>query len=121
MEVLMKYRSLSFLLACAMTVVGFAAPAPGYHIVKNVVLGGDGGWDYLICDSAARRIYISRSTHVMVVDADSGAVVGDLPNTNRVHGIAVAPEFNKGFTSNAPQANVTMFDLKTLKTLGTVK
>ena len=117
----MKYCFLSFLLACAMTVLGFAAPAHGYHVVKKVVLGGDGGWDYLICDSAARRIYISRSTHVMVVDADSGAVVGDIPNTNGVHGIAFAPEFNKGFTSNGRDASVTMFDLKTLQTLGTVK
>ena len=62
----------------------------GYHVAKTVKLGGEGGWDYLTVDSKARRVYISRGTHVMVVNADTGAVVGDIPNTNGVHGIAVA-------------------------------
>lgn len=100
---------------------GYAQPSPGYHLLKKFVLGGDGGWDLLTVDSAARRVYISRSTHVMVVDTDSGAIVGDIPNTPRVHGIAIAPEFGKGFTSNGGDASVTIFDLKTLKTLGQVK
>ena len=100
---------------------GYAHPSPGYHLLKKFVLGGDGRWDYITCDSDAHRLYISRSTHVMVVDADSGAIVGDIPNTLGVHGIALAPEFGKGFTSNGRDASVTMFDLKTLKTLGQVK
>jgi YVTN family beta-propeller protein len=98
-----------------------AQPSPGYHLSKKFVLGGDGRWDLLTFDSAAHRLYISRETHVMVVDADSGAIVGDIPNTPRVHGIAVAPEFGKGFTTNGGDATVTIFDLKTLKTLGQVK
>lgn len=93
----------------------------GYHVSKKVVLGGDGGWDYLNCEDAGRRIFISRSTHVMVVDADSLAIVGDIPNTNGVHGIVFAPEFNKGFTSNGRDGSVTVFDLKTLQTLTTIK
>ncbi len=97
-----------------------AAPAANYHLLKKVALGGEGGWDYLICDSAARRVYISRGTHVMVVDADSYAVVGDIPGTDGVHGIALAPELNRGFTSNGRSNTVTIFDLRTLKTLGTV-
>src|SRR5450432_1050061 len=72
----------------------------GYHVTKKTVLGGEGSWDYLIVDSKARRIYISRGTHVMVVDADTAAVVGDIPNTNGVHGIAIADDLDKGFTSN---------------------
>jgi DNA-binding beta-propeller fold protein YncE len=90
-----------------------------YQVVKKVVLGGEGFWDYLICDSAARRLYISRGTHVMVVDADTYAVVGDIPGTEGVHGIALAPEFGRGFTSNGRANTVTIFDLKTLKILGT--
>jgi DNA-binding beta-propeller fold protein YncE len=100
--------------------VGPAGAAEGdYHLLKKVVLGGEGGWDYLICDSAARRVYISRGTHVMVVDADSYAVVGDIPGTDGVHGIALAPEFGRGFTSDGRANAVTIFDLKTLKVLGT--
>jgi len=96
-----------------------AAPASGYHLLKKVVLGGEGFWDYLTCDSAARRVYISRGTHVMVVDADSYAVVGDIPGTEGVHGIALAHEFGRGFTSNGRTNTVTIFDLQTLKILGT--
>ncbi len=96
-------------------------PATGYHLLKKFVLGGEGRWDYITCDSDAHRLYISRSTHVMVVDSDSGAIMGDIPNTLGVHGIALAPEFGKGFTSNGRAASVTIFDLKTLKTLGQVK
>jgi YVTN family beta-propeller protein len=92
----------------------------GYHVAKKTVLGGEGGWDYLTVDSKARRVYISRGTHVMVVDADSAALVGDIPNTNGVHGIAIVADLNKGFTSNGRDNAVTVFDLKTLKVLGTV-
>jgi len=98
-----------------------AAPAEGYHLIKKVVLGGEGFWDYLNVDSEARRLYISRGTHVMVVDADSYAVVGDIPDTQGVHGIALAPEFGRGFASDGRANLVTIFDLKTLKTLGTAK
>jgi YVTN family beta-propeller protein len=97
-----------------------AAKAPGYHITKKTVLGGDGGWDYLTVDAKGRRIYISRGTHVMVVDADTGALVGDIPNTTGVHGIAIASDLDKGFTSNGRDNSVTIFDLKTLKEIGRV-
>jgi hypothetical protein len=96
-----------------------AAPASDYHLLKKVVLGGEGFWDYLTCDSAARRVYISRGTHVMVVDADSYAVLGDIPGTEGVHGIALAREFGRGFTSDGRANTVTIFDLQTLKIHGT--
>jgi DNA-binding beta-propeller fold protein YncE len=115
--------------ACAIVLAGLAAHAfsarplaaadGSYHLLKKVVLGGEGSWDYLICDSDARRVYISRGTHVMVVDADTYAVVGDIPGTDGVHGIALAPEFGRGFASDGRANTVTIFDLKTLKVLGT--
>ena len=101
-------------------ILSFAAD-PGYHVIRKVHLGGEGGWDYLTIDSAARRLYISRSTHVMVVDIDSDKVVGDIADTPGVHGIALAPELNRGFTSNGRANTATIFDLKTLKVLGRVK
>lgn len=99
-----------------------ATPAPGpsgYHVIKTIEVGGEGGWDYVYVDSDARRVYVSRATHVMVFDADTYAVVGDIPDTQGVHGIAIASDLGRGFTSNGRGNNVTIFDLKTLKTIGT--
>ena len=101
-----------------------AAPSPagsGYHVIKTIPVGGDGGWDYVYVDSDARRVYVSHGTHVVVLDADTYAVVGDIPDTQGVHGIAIASDLGRGFTSNGRTNDVTIFDLKTLKSLGTVK
>ena len=98
-----------------------AAASPGYHLIKKVKLGGEGFWDYLSIDSAARRLYISRGTHVMVLDADTCEVVADIPNTSGVHGIAIAPEAGRGFISDGRANQVTIFDLKTFKEIGTAK
>jgi len=101
-----------------------ATPAPvgsGYHVIKTIPVGGEGGWDYVYVDSAARRVYVSRGTHVVVLNADTYAVVGDIPDTQGVHGIAVASDLGRGFTSNGRADSVTIFDLKTLKPIGTVK
>src|SRR6266571_6652879 len=91
----MRKRVTPVLFLCLLVMLAssaLSAGASGYHVSKTVKLGGEGGWDYLSVDSKARRVYISRGTHVMVVDADTGAVVGDIPNTNGVHGIAIASE-----------------------------
>lgn len=93
--------------------VGFAAA--DYHIVGHINVGGDGGWDYLTVDSASRRLYVSHATHVVVIDLDSEKVIGDIPDTPGVHGIAIVPDLNRGFISNGRGNNVTVFDLKTLK------
>jgi DNA-binding beta-propeller fold protein YncE len=101
-----------------------AAPAPGpsgYHVVKSFPVAGEGGWDYITVDSAARRLYVSHSTHVVVFDTDTNTVVGDIPDTQGVHGIALAPDLNRGFISNGRANTATIFDLQTLKTIGTVK
>ena len=101
-----------------------AAPAPGasgYHVIKTLPLGGEGGWDYVYVDSDARRVYISRGTHVVVMDADTYEVVGDIPDTQGVHGVAVASGLGRGFTSNGRGNDVTIFDLKSYKPIGNVK
>lgn len=81
---------------------------------QKINIGGEGGTDYLSADPATGRVFISRATHVMVVDGATGKVLGDIPNTPRVHGIAFAPKSGHGFTTNAGDSTSTMFDLKTL-------
>lgn len=90
-------------------------------MIDRIKLGGEGGWDYLNVDGAARRLYVSRGTHVMVVDIDSDTLVGDIPDTPGVHGIALAPELGRGFTSNGKAGTSTIFDLKTLSKIADVK
>ncbi len=117
----MKSKWLGAIICVSLTAVALAATGSGYHVVTTYKVGGDGGWDYLTTDSDARHIYISRGTHVMVVDADSGKIVGDIADTPGVHGIALAPELGRGFTSNGREGTVSIFDLKTLATNSKVK
>jgi DNA-binding beta-propeller fold protein YncE len=98
-----------------------AAADPGYKVIKTYKVGGDGGWDYLTADASARRLYISRATHVIVLDMDSGKTVGDIADTPGVHGIALAPELGRGFVSNGREGTVSIFDMKTLATSSKVK
>jgi DNA-binding beta-propeller fold protein YncE len=116
-----KSKWLVSLISVSLAAVALAAAGPGYHVVATYKVGGDGGWDYLTTDSDARRLYISRGTHVMVLDADSGKTVGDIADTPGVHGIALAPELGKGFTSNGREGTVSVFDIKTLATSNKVK
>lgn len=105
-----------------LALLGRAWPAgpSGYQVVKTVSMAGDGFWDYVNVDSNARRIYISHATKVVVLDADSFEAVGEIPDTQGVHGIALAPNLGRGFTSNGRAGTATIFDLKSLKVLGTV-
>jgi DNA-binding beta-propeller fold protein YncE len=99
----------------------WAAPSGGgYSVVKKISIPGDGSWDYLTVDEAARRLYVSHGTQVEVLDVDTGAVVGKIANTLGVHGIAIAPELGRGFVSNGKSSTVTIFDLKTLNTISQV-
>jgi len=93
----------------------------GYQLQSKVPLGGEEGWDYLTLDSLQRRLYVSRDTRVLVVDVDTDKVVGEIRNTNGVHGIAIAPDCSRGYTTNGKDGTSTVFDVKTLKTLGQVK
>jgi DNA-binding beta-propeller fold protein YncE len=94
------------------------APMVGYHLVRKIPLTGANGWDYLTADSATHRLYVSQSSHVVVIDTTTGKVIGDIPDTAGVHGIALDPKTGHGFTSNGRSNSVTMFDIKTLKKLG---
>lgn len=112
-----------FLFAFGSTIgSGQTNPGPsGYHLLKKIEVGGEGGWDYLFADSDAHRLYVSHATKVVVIDTDKDTVIGEIPNTNGVHGIAVAEDLGRGFISAGRDNAVTIFDLKDLKTLDTVK
>ena len=111
--------SLFVLLSCVL--LSEPAQAAEYHLLRRIQIGGEGGWDYLTLDGAAHRLYISRGTHVMVLDTESGKVAGDIPDTSGVHGVALVPELGHGFTSNGRDNTVTVFDIKTLKLITTIK
>jgi len=106
------------LLALALLV---QTPPTSYHVVGRISLPGEGGWDYLSVDTAAHRLYVSRGTHIAVIDLDHDSIVGDIPNTNGVHGVAFVRDLNRGFTSNGRDTTVTIFDLKTLAQVAVVK
>jgi DNA-binding beta-propeller fold protein YncE len=116
-----KAKWLVSLISLSLAAVALAAAGPGYNVVTTYKVGGEGGWDYLTMDSDARRLYISRGTHVIVLDADSGKSVGDIADTQGVHGIALAPELGRGFTSNGREGTVSVFDIKTLATSNKIK
>ena len=95
-----------------------AAQSASYSLWKKVKVGGDGGWDYLVVDPDARRFYVTRSTRVMVFDADTLTQIGEIPDTQGVHGVALAPDLGRGFTSNGRANTVTAFELKSLQRIG---
>jgi DNA-binding beta-propeller fold protein YncE len=116
-------RSAAVLIATVLVafLAGSALAESGYHLINTYKIGGDGGWDYLTIDSTARRVYISRATHVIVLDVDTGKSVGDIPDTPGVHGIALAPELGRGFVSAGREGTVTIFDMNSLKPITKVK
>jgi DNA-binding beta-propeller fold protein YncE len=103
----------------SLTIAVCRADGP-YHLIKEIPVGGDGGWDALTVDSAAQRLYVSHATRVVVIDLAKDQVAGEITNTPGVHGIAVAPKLNRGFTSNGRENKVSIIDLKTLQTLSKV-
>jgi len=103
--------------SAALAMFAFAAPqSSGYHLIKKVVLGGEGQWDYLSVDSDTHHVYISRGSHLMVVDAD-GTLVGDIMGLKGTHGAALAPDLGRGYSSNGQSNSVSIFDLKTLQVI----
>ncbi|MEJ2083308.1 MAG: YncE family protein [Acidobacteriota bacterium] len=99
---------------------GLKAADPPYRLITQIPVGGEGFWDYLTVDSAAHRLYVSHSTKVVVIDLDKNQVVGEISDTPGVHGIAIAPELGRGFTSNGRENKASIFDLKTNETLSKV-
>jgi YVTN family beta-propeller protein len=98
-----------------------AVAQKSYKLADRVKLGGEGGWDYLTYDPAENRVFITRGTHVMVVDAKSLKVTGDIPDLQGIHGVALAPELGKGYITSGGDNMLAIFDLKTLKVLDKVK
>ena len=111
---------LTLLLAFAFA-TQLSAAAPHYHVARHLIIGGEGGWDYLSVDGSAHRLYVSHSDRVEVVDLQSGKVVGTIPNTQGVHGIAIARDLGRGFISDGRSSTVTIFELDTLKSIGETK
>jgi DNA-binding beta-propeller fold protein YncE len=113
------------LLAAAVLVCGYSYAAdkdktPEYRFIGEIPVAGDTGWDYLSIDPAARRLYVTHGTHIVVIDLDAQKVVGDIGDTPRVHGFALAPDLGRGFSSNGDESKVSIVDLKSLGTVSKV-
>jgi len=123
----MKLRAsiIAVCVLCGVLLIATAAPSGGYHLLKKVPLGAAEGareyFDYINVDSANRRAYLSHGTEMLVVNADSGALIGKIGGTKRNHGVALVPELNRGFITDGDGAQIVIFDLKTLKKVGEVK
>jgi len=110
----MRSRRLAVIAALFLLALTVTARAQTYHIVKQTLLGGEGGWDYVTVDANAHRIYVPRGTHVMVLDEQTHKIVADIPGMRGIHGVAVVPKANRGFvTGNDPKGVIYVFDLKT--------
>jgi YVTN family beta-propeller protein len=112
-------RNIAILVICLST-IGIAQNSTGYHLAKKIAVGGEGGWDYITFDGQSHRLFVSHGTKVVVMSTDSDKVVGEIPKTEGVHGIAVAHEFGRCFISNGRASTVSIVDLKTLKLIDTV-
>ena len=112
-------RHLAFSLLALSSAMFCRADGP-YHFLKEIPIGGEGGWDYLSVDAASHRLYVSHATKVVVVDTLKDEVVGEIADTPGVHGFVVAPELGRGFSSNGRENKVSIVDLKTLQTLAKV-
>lgn len=111
---------LGLALIAASSVSASAQAAPSYEITHRYLLGGDGGWDYVIPDSPSHRVYLARQTRVMVVDQDTGKLIGEVTGINGSHGTAVVEKTGHGFATSSDDKSVVMFDLKTFKVLGRI-
>ena|SRR5271155_4051830 len=112
-----SFRVLTLIAVALIAVTVAAYQAPGYHITSTYALGGDGSWDYLTFDSKGNRVFIGRENRIMVVDAATGKLLGEVPGLNRAHGVALSNVDNRGFATSGGDGTVTIFDLKTYKVL----
>jgi hypothetical protein len=119
-------RMKKFLAAAPLTLLLLAASLPAigqtyWVVTKTLPIGGDGGWDYLTVDSSTHRLFVPRGTHTMVIDAQSGKTLGDIPGQKTAHGVAIVPEAGRGFiTDGGGDGAIIIFDLKTYATLGKI-
>ena len=112
-------RLIKWIVCVGVVLLGTAgnAAAAEYTLKQKFNIGGEGGWDYLTYDASSNRLFIARGTRVQVVDPDKGVVLAEIADTPGVHGVALASDLGKGYTSNGRDNSVSVFDLKTLKTL----
>lgn len=98
-----------------------AESSPTYRITNNYLLGGEGGWDYIVPDPPNHRLFIARGNRLMVVDEGAGKLLGEVTGINGAHGTALATDTGHGFATSSEDQSVVMFDLKTFKTLGRIR
>jgi outer membrane protein assembly factor BamB len=110
----------AFLAGLIASAVGVTVQSPAYHITHTYPLGGNGSWDYIVPDPPNHRVYIARQTRVMVVDSNSGALVGEVTGINGAHGTAIAASSGHGFATSGNDRAVVMFDLKSFAALGKI-
>ncbi len=114
----MRSTSLLFIAIMAMTLA--AQSSTSYRVTKTYPLGGDGGWDYIVTDSPNHRLFIARQNRVMVVDENTGTLLGEVTGIQGAHGTAIAQNTGHGFATSGNDQSVVMFDLKTFKPLGRI-
>src|SRR5256712_8872500 len=113
-------RNLAMFLTLATVAPLLAQSSSSYRITHTYTLGGDGGWDYVVADPPNHRLFIGRQNRVMVVDEDSGTLLGEVTGIQGAHGTAVVPSTGHGFATSGNDESVVMFDLKTFKALGRI-
>src|SRR2546423_4564801 len=117
----MLFKTMSAI-GCAVACLSATAIAEDlYKFLNEIPIGGEGGWDYVNVDAAARRLYLSHATKVVVVDLTKNAVSGEIGDTPGVHGFIVAPELGRGFASNGKESKASIVDLKTLRTISKIE
>jgi len=115
-------QTISVLLVLGVSAVAMTTPAVGdYRLLQTLPIAGDDGWDHPTVDTGARRLYVTHGTHVVVIDVDSGKLMGKIDNTPGAHFTVIDPELDRGFISNGGAARLTIFNTKTLETIGQVK
>jgi DNA-binding beta-propeller fold protein YncE len=120
----MRMKNLVATKSLALLLLASSLPAlaqKNWDVAKTLPIGGQGSWDYLTVDPATHRLFVPRSTHTMIIDADSGKTLGDIPGQKTAHGVAIVPEVNRGFvTDGGGDGAIVIFDLKTYATLGKI-
>lgn len=112
-------RGFSGAFALLLVAGGLSVSAQSWQVTKTLPIGGEGGWDYITADAATHRLFVTRTTHTMVIDADSGKTLGDIPGQKTAHGVAIVPRLNRGFISDGGGSGaIIIFDLKTYAVLG---